>query len=659
MKPFRILDPNSPERMVRGVCALAVMTKAPQAGRVKTRLVPPLTPEEAAELNKCFLRDTAAAISIACSRRPGGDEGKRDFKPESGASHSEATTGACGIAVYTPVGAESAYTYILPADFSLLPQRGEKFGERLYLAVEDLVQCGFGSVCLIDSDSPTVSAENFTEAVELLSTTEDRVVLGPSDDGGYYLIGVKKPHRHLFEQIDWSTERVLNQTIQRASEMGIEVKLLPTGYDVDDSAGLRRLCNELLTDTTSSDIAPHTRKFLASLVERKKLQASARRGERRMAKWNEMKRALVTGAAGLIGSHIVDLLVREGWQVRALDNLEPQTHRRGKPAWVNSKAEFIEGDMRNRDAITATLDDIDVIFHQAAYGGYMPEIAKYVHVNSLGTAQMLEVIREKNLPIKKIIVASSQAVYSEGAGECPKHGLVFPSVRPIEQLRRGDWQVHCPICGAITKNVPTPENAPIGGETVYGLTKVDQERLVLLWGKQIGIPTVALRYSCTYGPRQSIFNPYTGVIAIFCTRLLNNLPPVLYEDGEQTRDFSFVADVARANLLASQTDKLDGLPVNIGSACGTPIHEIAEQLGDILKIDIAPEVNGEFRPGEMRHLTSDTTLARSAGYKPTVDLSEGILRYIDWIRKQSDIRDYFSEASDILKNKGIVHRVAR
>jgi dTDP-L-rhamnose 4-epimerase len=371
------------------------------------------------------------------------------------------------------------------------------------------------------------------------------------------------------------------------------------------------------------------------------------------------KRALVTGAAGLIGSHVVDLLVREGWQVRALDNIEPQTHRRGKPAWINPAAEFIQGDMRNRDAITAALDGIEFVFHQAAYGGYMPEIAKFVHVNSLGTAQMLEVIREKNLPIKKIVVASSQAVYSEGAGECPKHGLVFPSVRPIDQLRRGDWQVHCPICGAITKSVPTPENAPVGGETVYGLTKVDQERLVLLWGKQTGIPTVALRYSCTYGPRQSIFNPYTGVIAIFCTRLLNNLPPVLYEDGEQTRDFSFVEDIARANLLAAQTDKLDGLPVNIGSAHGAPIREIAEQLADILRIDIAPEINGEFRPGEMRHLTSDTNLARSAGYKPTVDLGKGISRYIDWIGKQSDIRDYFSEASDILKNKGIVHRVAR
>jgi dTDP-L-rhamnose 4-epimerase len=370
------------------------------------------------------------------------------------------------------------------------------------------------------------------------------------------------------------------------------------------------------------------------------------------------QRALVTGGAGLVGSHVTDLLVREGWTVRVLDNLEPNTHKHGKPAWINENAEFVQGDIRDRETISAALDKIDIVFHQAAYGGYMPEIAKYVHVNSLGTAQMLEVIREKNLPIQKIIVASSQAVYSEGAGECPQHGLVFPPVRSVEQLRKGDWQVHCPICGEMTKSVPTPENAPIGGETVYGLTKVDQEKLVLLWGKQTGTPTVALRYSCTYGPRQSIFNPYTGVIAIFCTRLLNNLPPVLYEDGEQTRDFSFVQDIARANLLAAQTDKLDGLAVNVGSGRGVPIREVAEHIADALKIDIPPEARGEFRPGEMRHLTSDTTRIRAAGYKPDVDLAEGISRYLDWIRAQSDVRDYFSEAETILRDKGIVHRVS-
>jgi dTDP-L-rhamnose 4-epimerase len=369
-------------------------------------------------------------------------------------------------------------------------------------------------------------------------------------------------------------------------------------------------------------------------------------------------RALVTGGAGLIGSHVVDLLVGEGWSVRILDNLEPQTHRRGKPAWINPAAEFVQADLRDRDTIAAALAGIDVVFHQAAYGGYMPEIAKYVHVNSLGTAQMLEVIREKNLPIKKIIVASSQAVYSEGAGNCPEHGLVFPSVRPIEQLRAGDWKVHCPICGAATRSAPTPEHAPVGGETVYGLTKVDQEKLVLLWGKQVGIPTVALRYSCTYGPRQSIFNPYPGVIAIFCTRLLNNLPPVFFEDGEQTRDMSFVEDIARANLLAAETDALDGLPVNVGSGRGVSVREMAERISDVLDIHIPPEVNGEFRPGEMRHLTSGTDRIRAVGYEPQVDLSEGIERYLNWIRQQADVRDYFSEAASILRDKGIVHRVS-
>jgi dTDP-L-rhamnose 4-epimerase len=371
----------------------------------------------------------------------------------------------------------------------------------------------------------------------------------------------------------------------------------------------------------------------------------------------EKKRALVTGGAGLIGSHVTDLLIEEGWRARVLDNIEPNTHKRGTPAWINKRAEFIEGDLRDRETVTRALEDIDVVFHQAAYGGYMPEIAKYVHVNSFGTAQMLEVIREKNLPIKKIVVASSQAVYSEGAGCCPKHGLVFPNVRPVEQLNRGDWSVRCPICNEPTASVPTPENAPVGGETVYGLTKVDQEKLVLLWGKQVGVPTVALRYSCTYGPRQSIFNPYTGVIAIFCTRLLNDLPPVLYEDGEQTRDFSFVEDIARANLLAATSDTLDGLPANVGSGKGITIREIAQRIGDALGIKIEPEINGEFRPGEMRHLTSSTERVRAIGYKPEVDLGEGIGRYLDWIRSQSDVRDYFSKAAEILRRKGIVHRV--
>ena len=265
---FRVLDPTAGNQVARRVCALAVMTKAPQAGRVKTRLVPFLTPAEAAELNKCFLRDTVTAISVCCS---GGLRPPSTVNEESHPGAQRAPLQCRPIAVYTPVGAESAYTDILPADFSLLPQRGDEFGERLYFAVEDLFKCGFASVCLIDSDSPTVPAENFAEAVELLSTSRDRVVLGPSDDGGYYLIGVKKPHRHLFEQIDWSTERVLNQTIQRVIESGLEIKLLPRGYDVDDAASLRRLCHELLRENAGVGIAPNTRSFLRKRAAQKQL----------------------------------------------------------------------------------------------------------------------------------------------------------------------------------------------------------------------------------------------------------------------------------------------------------------------------------------------------------------------------------------------------
>jgi dTDP-L-rhamnose 4-epimerase len=369
------------------------------------------------------------------------------------------------------------------------------------------------------------------------------------------------------------------------------------------------------------------------------------------------KRALVTGGAGLIGSHIVDLLVREGWTVRILDNLEPNTHKLGKPAWINPAAEFLQGNVQDYATMKSALEDIDVVFHEAAYGGYMPEMAKYVLVNSFGTAQMLEIIRDEKLPVRKVLVASSQAVYSEGAALCPEHGHVVPLIRPVEQLRGGDFSVHCPVCGRVTASIPTPEATPGGGETVYALTKVDQERLVLLWGKQTGIPTVALRYSCTYGPRQSLFNPYTGVIAIFCTRLLNNQPPVMYEDGRQTRDLCFVEDIARANLLAAESDKLDGLPVNVGSGRATSVRDLAGIIAQQLGVNIAPLARGEFRPGEIRSLISDISRIRTIGYEPSISIEEGIARYVAWIKTQGTVADYFALAEAGLRAKGIVQSV--
>ncbi len=369
------------------------------------------------------------------------------------------------------------------------------------------------------------------------------------------------------------------------------------------------------------------------------------------------KRALVTGGAGLIGSHIVDLLLSEGWTVRILDNLEPNTHKFGKPEWVNPRAEFRQGNVQDYATMESALQDIDVVWHEAAYGGYMPEMAKYVLVNSFGTAQMLEIIRDKNLPVKKGVVASSQAVYSEGAALCPEHGHVVPLLRPAEQLRAGDFAVHCPICAKPTTSIPTPESTPGGGETVYALTKVDQEKLVLLWGKQTGIPTVALRYSCTYGPRQSLFNPYTGVIAIFCTRLLNGLQPVMYEDGGQTRDLCFVEDIARANLLVGTMDTLDGLAVNVGSGRATSVRDLAGIIADKLGVKIEPLARGEFRPGEIRSLISDISRARTIGYEPSVTIEQGIERYLAWIATQGTVEDYFSAAEAGLKAKGIVQAV--
>jgi dTDP-L-rhamnose 4-epimerase len=370
------------------------------------------------------------------------------------------------------------------------------------------------------------------------------------------------------------------------------------------------------------------------------------------------QRALVTGGAGLIGSHVVDLLLREGWSVRILDNLEPLTHPNGKPPWVSEAAEFVQGDIRDICLVEDALQDIDVVFHQAAYGGFMPEIAKYISTNCVGTAQMLELIRDKRLPVKKLVAASSQVVYSEGAARCAVHGVVFPPVRSIEQLRNGDFSIHCPRCGGPTTVVPTSEDVPLAGETVYAISKVAQERLLLTWARQTGIPAVTLRYPCTYGPRQSPFNPYTGVIAIFCARLLNHQPPILYEDGAQTRDFCFVEDVAQANLLAATTTALDGTAVNVGSGTAVTIRQLAELIADVLGVRVDPVARGEFRLGEIRHLTADTRRIAALGYAAKTDLRTGILRYVEWIRGQSNVRDYFSAIEPILRAKGVVRGVA-
>jgi rSAM/selenodomain-associated transferase 1 len=241
MALHQILDRRAQTQVPAHLCALGIMTKAPEPGKVKTRLTPPLTPEEAAQLNICFLRDVAHSISLACQQEP-----------------------ARGVGIYTPVGAEAVYENTLPLEFFLIAQRGDDFGQRLVLAAEDLFTVGFESVCLINSDSPTIPPTNFSEAANELARHGERIVLGPSDDGGYYLIGLKKMHRRLFEEIDWSTEQVLEQTLRRAEEINVPVHFLPAGFDVDDRATLHRLCEEL----HESDVAPETTKFLQEIIVR-------------------------------------------------------------------------------------------------------------------------------------------------------------------------------------------------------------------------------------------------------------------------------------------------------------------------------------------------------------------------------------------------------
>ena len=298
-----------------------------------------------------------------------------------------------------------------------------------------------------------------------------------------------------------------------------------------------------------------------------------------------MLKALVTGGAGLIGSHIVDLLLKRGYGVRILDNLEPATHFEGRPDWIPAEAEFILGDVRNTDDVRHALQEVDVVFHQAAYGGFALELTKMTEVNAAGTARLLEVIRTDRLPIKKIVVASSQAVYGEGKYECAQCGPCYPEQRPLEQMEQRDWEVRCPRCRAALKPIPIDEGAPVKLIGTYHLTKYFEERLTLALGREWGIPAVALRYMLTYGPRQSVFNPYTGICSIFSTRLLNGLPPVLYEDGRQTREFVFVEDVARANVAVMESDAANGHVFNVGTGRPTTILQFAELLAGTIVVE--------------------------------------------------------------------------
>jgi dTDP-L-rhamnose 4-epimerase len=365
-------------------------------------------------------------------------------------------------------------------------------------------------------------------------------------------------------------------------------------------------------------------------------------------------KTLVTGGAGLIGSHLVDLLLSFGHEVTILDCLDAGTHPHGKPDWIPAGARFIEGDVRNPADLRESLDDIDWVFHQAAFGGFTTKISHYIDANATGTARIYEVIHEHALPVQKIVVASSQAVYGEGAHVCTEHGIQFPPHRGLAQFGRQQWELHCPVCSATMSAAPTPQDAPHNGETPYALSKLVEERLSISMGRRYGIPTAALRYAVTYGPRQSLFNPYTGVVSIFSTRLLNGLAPVLYEDGMQTRDFVYVGDVARANLFAMENAATNYRAFNVGSGRPCTMSELALMLTNSYDQDLPPLMRGEFRPGDARHMVPDVSQLAGLGFRAETTIKEGLEHYVDWIRTQGDIREYFSEAESRLRVVGVI-----
>lgn len=369
------------------------------------------------------------------------------------------------------------------------------------------------------------------------------------------------------------------------------------------------------------------------------------------------KNILVTGGAGFIGSFLVDLLIKEGYKVRILDNLEEQVHFGKKPKYLNKNAEFTKGDVRSVIDLKKVIDGIDAIFHLASAVGVGQsnyQIKKYVDSNILGTANLLDLLVNSKHQVKKFITISSMTGYGEGNYQCDKCAVVRPPLREENQLLKKDWNLYCPNCGNLVYPVPTDESALDFPNSIYGFSKKAQQDMALIIGKLYNIPTVVLRGFNVYGQRQSLSNPYTGVTAIFISRLKNNQPCVVYEDGLQTRDFVSVHDMADAFVLALEKDQANDQMFNIGSGHGTNIIEIAKTLEKLLGKSGLIEVNQEFRKNDIRHCFADTKKAkRLLGWEPKINLEEGLKELIEWSATEK-AEDKFSQAQKELKQKGLI-----
>ncbi len=370
-----------------------------------------------------------------------------------------------------------------------------------------------------------------------------------------------------------------------------------------------------------------------------------------------MTRVLITGGAGFIGSHTCDLLLSRNYEVRVLDCLQPRVHPRGRPAYLPTQVEFVQADVQDRRAWQGALSGVRYVFHLAAYQDYMPDFSTFIGVNTYSTALLFEVVVAKKLPVDKIVLASSQSVYGEGRYRCDEHGMSYPGPRPLEQLSRGQWEHICPRCGRNLHPVAFDETV-VYPHTGYGISKYASELLGIELGRRYGIPTVALRYSIVQGPRNSLHNAYSGICRSFTQLLLNNKPPVIYEDGKQLRDYIHVRDVAAAHLLMLERSETNFEVFNVGGSRAVSVLEFTKILTAACGSSLAPVLRGEFRVGDTRHTVSDSSKLRRLGWAPAHSVERIIEDYVTWVREQREIPDNYEQAARAMRENGVLRPVA-
>ncbi|MGD0016780.1 MAG: NAD-dependent epimerase/dehydratase family protein [Verrucomicrobiia bacterium] len=369
--------------------------------------------------------------------------------------------------------------------------------------------------------------------------------------------------------------------------------------------------------------------------------------------------ALITGGAGFIGSHTAIELLRAGYAVRIMDNLTPPVHdgKGGWPEWLPRDAERMLGDVRNREDWRKALRGAEVVIHLAAHQDLLPNFSQFFHVNSVGTALLYEVIVAEKLPVRKVVVASSQFVYGEGRYQCVKDGEVFPDGREPQRLTKGLWEPVCPQCGGAITPLPLLETHA-NPKNQYSIAKYSQELMAIALGRNYGIPSVAMRYSIVQGPYQSFRNAYSGVLRIFTMQLMAGRAATVFEDGQQLRDYVDVSDVVRANRLALESDKANYQVFNVGGGRGYTVLEFAKIVADALGTRISPDVTGEYRVGDTRHSVSDISKLQKLGWRPAKTPRESVGEYVEWIRQQKLEKDYAAEALATLRETGALRKAS-